>query len=371
MDSTKSIPLVDLGAQYSEIQDEIDFAIKTTIAKTAFIGGQALSDFEKNFAKYCDVEYAVGVGNGTDALELLLDAYGLGPGDEVIVPTMTFAATAEAVVRVGAKPVFVDMDANTLNIDAGQAKRAVTPRTKAIIAVHLYGQPADLDALCDLAESSDLILIEDAAQAHGARWNGRRVGSIGHSAAFSFYPGKNLGAYGDAGAIVTGDERVAGRVRLFANHGRTEKYTHEVAGRSSRLDGLHAAILDVKLRHLDQWNVRRREIAARYTQRLATHVQVVKQDDRCESVFHLFVVQVPDRDNIISEMAKRGVSLGVHYPIPLHQQPAFSEFVSGSDVTSWIASGVADRIVSLPIFPELSDEHVDYIADSLIDVLGA
>lgn len=371
MISNKDIPLVNLSAQYAQIQNEIDSAIADTIAESAFIGGRALSTFEKGFAEFCGVDHAVGVGSGTDALELLLEAYGIGQGDEVIVPTMTFAATAEAVVTVGAKPVFVDIDAKTLNINVNATQQAITPRTRAVIGVHLYGQPADLDALSELAHQSGLVLIEDAAQAHGAFWNGRRVSSIGHAAAFSFYPGKNLGAYGDAGAVVTNDDKIAKHVRLVANHGRTEKYTHQVSGRCSRLDGLQAAILGVKLRHIDAWNARRRQIAARYTERLASRVEIVNQDSRSESVFHLFVVQVPDRDRVRSELAKRGVSTGVHYPIPLHQQPAFLKYVDNNNLATSVASGVAGRVLSLPIFPELSDHDADHVADSLIEVLGA
>jgi len=369
--SSKKIPLVDLKTQYEGIRDQIDQAIHDTILNSAFIGGAALSSFEQNFAAYCGARHSIGVGNGTDALELVLEAMGIGQGDEVIVPSMTFAATAEAVLRVRARPVIVDIDANTLNIDLNAAKAAITPRTRALIAVHLYGQPADLEALCNLALSEQIFLVEDAAQAHGALWNGRPVGAIGHAGAFSFYPGKNLGAYGDGGAVVTNDDEIAQYVRLVANHGRADKYRHQLPGRNSRLDGLQAAILDVKLRHMDDWNSRRRQVAHRYSKYFADRVEVVTQDERAQSVFHLYVVQVSDRDRIREELALEGVSTGIHYPIPLHRQPAFSRFVEGDASKMWVADRVADRIISLPMFPELTDDDVDFIAAAFVQALRA
>ncbi len=370
MTSTRRISLVDLGAQYLAIRGQIDAAIAETIDRSAFIGGDALERFERGFAEYCGVESAVGVASGTDALELILEGLGIGAGDEVIVPSMTFAATAGAVLRVGATPVIVDVDRGTLNIDVKHARAAITPRTRALLAVHLYGQPADLDALGELTESLQLLLIEDAAQAHGARWRSRRVGGFGCAAAFSFYPGKNLGAYGDGGAVVTNDDGLAHHVRLVANHGRTDKYLHEVPGRNSRLDGLQAAILEVKLQHLDAWNASRRRIAALYDERLADRVERVKQDPRAESVHHLYVVEVPDRERVREQLAVQGVASGVHYPIPLHRQPAFERYaIGGREV--WNADLVSDRILSLPMFPELADADAHHVADALLESLGA
>lgn len=366
-----SIPLVDLGSQYALIKHEIDQAIAHTIANSEFIGGPALARFEQKFAEFCHARAAVGVGSGTDALELILEALGIGPGDEVIIPSMTFAATGEAVVRVGATPVIVDVSERTLNIDPQAATLAVSKSTKAILAVHLYGQPADLDALSDLAKAAGVELVEDAAQAHGASWNGQRVGAIGRAAGFSFYPGKNLGAYGDAGAVVTNDQELADRVRLVANHGRTAKYSHEVVGRNSRLDGLQAAILEVKLAYMDRWNMRRREIAERYASRLKGSVEFVAQDARADSVYHLFVAFVPDRDRVRDDLAERGISTGVHYPIPLHRQPAFAEYVAKDQDKKWAADTAAERILSLPMFPELSNDDIDHIAEELLDVLQA
>lgn len=371
METPVKIPLVDLVSQYKLLKSEVDVSIAKTIESSAFIGGRPLRDFESGFADLCSVKHAIGVGNGTDALELIFEAYCISAGDEIIVPSMTFAATAEAVIRVGAKPVFVDSDADTLNMDVAAVRAAVTARTRAIVAVHLYGQPADLDALGEIASEAGLVLVEDAAQAHGARWHGRRIGSIGNAAAFSFYPGKNLGAYGDGGAVTTNDDEIAARVRLLANHGRTEKYTHEISGRNSRLDALQAAVLGVKLTHVDEWNERRRQIAALYTQLLAGKVNIVSQDPRAESVFHLYVIQVAGRDRIRDALSRRGIATGIHYPIPLHRQPAFAQFADTVNPDDWVASRASSRVLSLPIFPELSDDDVHRIANALTDVLDA
>lgn len=362
---------MDLHAQYRSIRSEIDRAIADTIERSSYIGGEALAHFEVEFARFCGVEHAVGVGNGTDAIELTLSALGIGAGHEVIVPAMTFAATAEAVVSVGATPVIVDVDRSTLNVDMEAAGRAVTARTRAILPVHLYGQPADMDAVADLASHHGLHVVEDAAQAHGAEWRGTRVGGLGNAATFSFYPGKNLGAYGDGGCVVTTDGELARRIRLLANHGRTTKYEHEVAGRNSRLDGLQAAILAVKLRHLEAWGARRREIASMYTERLAGVVEVAGQDPRGRSVQHLFVVRVPERDRVRRELSARGISTGVHYPIPLHRQPAYEAFGAPNSPEIWVADEAAACILSLPMFPELSDEAVERVTDTFIDVLDA
>ncbi len=363
------IPLVDLHAQYEGIRPEIDRAIQQTIERSAYIGGESLKQFERSFAQFCGVDHAVGVGNGTDALELTLAALNIGANDEVIIPSMTFAATAEAVVSAGATPVIVDVDRRTLNIDPAEVRGALTERTRAIVPVHLYGQPANTAALAELAVKEGLHVIEDAAQAHGAEWDGTRVGGLGIAATFSFYPGKNLGAYGDGGCVVTRNEKLARRVRLLANHGRTGKYEHEVVGRNSRLDGLQAAILDVKLAHLDDWSARRRAIATAYRERLAGKVEIVHEDRNARSVYHLFVIEVDDRARVREQMQTRGISTGIHYPIPLHRQPAFAPYVQRDPAETWTADEAAARILSLPMFPELTGEAIDRICENLIDVL--
>jgi dTDP-4-amino-4,6-dideoxygalactose transaminase len=365
------IPLVDLAAQYDSIRAEIDDAIRSVLGQGTFVGGPIISEFEEAFAHYCGVPMVVGVANGTDALELILTALGVGSGDEVLVPTMTFAATAEAVVRVGARPVFVDCLPDTLNMDVNHASNLISGTTKAIIAVHLYGQPADLDALGTLAVQQGVTLIEDAAQAHGARWRGRRVGTFGRAACFSFYPGKNLGAYGDAGAVATREEDVARKVRMLANHGRSDKYVHALAGRNSRLDTVQAAILSVKLRHLDVWTARRRALADRYRQQLCEQgIRVVQQNPQAESVYHLFVVLVDRRDAVRERLRAAGISTGVHYPMPLHRQPAFAPFAARSARQTWAVDHIAPRLLSLPMYPELDESDVDRVAQVLMDAAG-
>ncbi len=360
------IRFVDLEAQYWLIKEEIDAAIASVIERSAFVGGPDLSRFEAHFAEYCEVEHCVGVGNGTDALILALWGLGIGPGDEVITTTHTFIATVEAISRVGAHPVLVDVDPETYLIDPAAVEAAVTPRTRAIIAVHLYGQPAPMDALVAIAERHGLALVEDAAQAHGARYEGRRVGSLGDVACFSFYPGKNLGAYGDGGAVVTRDGALAETVRKLSNHGRSEKYLHERVGTNSRLDGLQAAILDVKLVHLDAWNEARREVARAYEAALAELPGVVlpRVREDAEPVWHLYVVQCPDRDGLRAHLADAGIASGIHYPIPVHRQPAYADLGLGPGSLP-VSEAACERILSLPIFPELGADGARYVADAV------
>jgi len=365
---SNAIPFVDLRRQYVRIREEIDVAIQDTLDRAAFIGGAKVAEFEGEFARYCGVSSCVGVGNGTDALFLALRSLGIGPGDEVITVSHTFIATAEGITLTGARPVFVDIDPNTYLMCPDAVEAAITSRTKAVLAVHLYGQAVDMDPLMALAESRGLWVVEDAAQAHGASTGGRRVGSFGDAACFSFYPGKNLGAYGDAGAVVTKDADLALRVRKLANHGRTEKYVHEFPGVNSRLDALQAAVLSVKLRHLDSWTDDRRAAAAAYCDALANVPGVTTPTvrDGAESVWHLFVVQVPDRAKLRAHLADHGVQSGVHYPVPLHLQPAYREPGVAAGAFP-VTEEVTKRILSLPMFPELGCEAAVRVAQIVSD----
>jgi dTDP-4-amino-4,6-dideoxygalactose transaminase len=362
-----AIPLVDLQAQYQTIKTEIDLAIERIVSNTAFIGGNDVKEFEKEFAAYCEVKACTSVGNGTDALYLALRGLGIAPGDEVITASHTFIATSEAISQVGAKPVFVEVEEDTLLISPDAVEAAITPKTKAIIAVHIYGQPCDMDRLMAIAKKHGLKVVEDAAQAHGARWKGQRVGSLGHIACFSFYPGKNLGAYGDGGAVVSNDEDLIKRVRMLANHGRLEKYTHEIEGVNSRLDGLQAAILRVKLPYLDKWNARRDEIAKEYMRALkdsGVRLPVIRPE--AESGWHLFVIRVQDRDGLQQFLKARGVSTGVHYPIPLHRQRAY-EYLQMPEGSLPITEKAATEIVSLPLYSELTDSMLDQVVQAILD----
>lgn len=357
------IQLVDLKSQYDTISDDINQAIQSIIDNSAFVGGKAVREFETDFAAYCNVKACVGVGNGTDAIYLTLRALGIGPGDEVITVPYTFIATTEAITMTGARPVFVDIKEDTMLMNPALLEAAITPQTRAIVPVHLYGQPCEMDSILEIAHRHGLKVIEDAAQAHGAKWRGRRVGSIGDAACFSFYPGKNLGAFGDAGAVVSNDEDLIERVRMLANHGRLEKYTHKIEGVNSRLDGLQAAILRVKLRHLDEWNEKRRHHADFYLDALTDHeIRLPVTHPDASHVWHLFVVRVPDREAFQQRLKSEGIATGIHYPIPLHLQPAYE----GANIpreTLPISEKVAAEVVSLPMYPELSPEQLETILD--------
>lgn len=358
-----TIPLVDLKAQYASIKGEIDAAIEEVLSTCSFVGGKNVRAFESEFAAFCNVEYAVGVGNGTDALQLALLACGIGKDTEVITVSHTFTATAEAIVNVGARPVFVDVN-ETYTIDVSQVADRITPCTQAIIPVHLYGQPADMDPLLSLAEKHGLVVIEDAAQAHGARYNGRRSGSFGHLACFSFYPGKNLGAYGDAGAVITNDSEVAKHIDRLHDHGRTGKYVHERIGFNSRLDALQAAVLRVKLSHLDKWNAARRAHTALYDKLLADVPGVVTPyvSPNVEHVYHLYVIQVPNRDQVQAALKAAGIQTGIHYPIPLHEQPAYAHLGYKPEDFP-VTHALASQILSLPMYPELNEEQIHYVVE--------
>jgi len=363
------IPLVDLRAQYLTIQNEIEEAFARVIKNSAFIGGDDLRQFEKEFAEYCEVKAAVGVGNGTDALYLTMRALGIGAGDEVITVAHTFIATAETISLTGARPIFVDVREDTMLMDGDRLEAAITPRTRAIVPVHLYGQPCDMDRIVEIARRHRLMVVEDAAQAHGARWRGRRVGTFGDAACFSFFPGKNLGAYGDGGAVVSQDEALIQRIRKLANHGRIDKYIHESEGVNSRLDGLNAAVLRVKLRHLDPWNAARRRHAAQYLQLLRGSATLPAVDPRAEPVWHLFVVRVPERDALLAALRQQGIAAGIHYPVPLHRQPAY-EHLKIAEGALPITERVAASIVSLPLYPEMTREQIAAVSRAVIDTVS-
>lgn len=359
------IPLVDLSAQYAAIGAEIDAAIARVVASTEFIMGPDVAAFEAEFAEFCGAQACVGVGSGTAALELTLRALEIGPGDEVITSSHTFIATAEAISAVGARPVFADIDPVTYTLDPAAVAAAVTPRTRAVIPVHLYGQPADMDGIGAVARRYGLAVVEDAAQAHGATWHGRPVGTLGDAACFSFYPGKNLGAYGDAGAVTTNSAPVAERVRLLRNHGRRDKYVHDVVGYGHRLDTLQAAILRAKLPHLPAWTAARRRLAATYTELLADIDVVLPQVAApAASAWHLYVVTTPARDAVLARLKQHGIGAGVHYPVPLHLQPAYAHLGYGKGDLP-ITERVADSCLSLPLYPEMSRAQQERVAEVL------
>jgi len=359
------IPFVDLKAQYVAIKDEVDPAIQGVIDNTSFIMGENVKAFESEFARFCDARFAMGVSSGTDALHLALLACGIGPGDEVITAVNTFIATAEAISHCGARPVFVDIKPDTYNIDPEQIEAKISSRTKALLPVHLYGQPADMDPIMAIARKHNLKVVEDCAQAHGALYKGKKVGTIGDAGCFSFFPGKNLGAYGDGGAVVTNDDAIAGKVRLLRNHGREAKYEHLIEGYCDRLDALQAAILSVKLRKLEGWNQKRREAAKLYDELLGSDGIVTPAEaDGVRPVYHLYVVRVKDRDGLQKDLKEKGIATGVHYPVPLHLQPAYRHlgYVQGDFP---VAEGAAQEILSLPIFPEINNAQITYIANEI------
>jgi dTDP-4-amino-4,6-dideoxygalactose transaminase len=357
------VRFVDLARQYRSLKSEIDSSIASVIDRTAFILGAEVALFEAEFANYCGVQHCVGLGSGTSALEIALMALGIGSGDEVIVPANTYIASASAVSRVGATPVLVDVDPTTSNIDPNLVEAAVTARTRAILPVHLYGRPAEMESILDIARRRKLFVVEDAAQGHGAKYRGAHVGGLGDLAAFSFYPGKNLGAFGDGGAITTNDGELAERVRLLRDFGQTKKYHHVLKGTNSRLDTIQAAILRVKLPHLDAWNAARRVAAARYTDHFRGDGAIVTPEvaPHLESVFHLYVIEVPNRDEVGASLTEAGIEFGIHYPVPIHLQPAYSDL--GHRVGSFPnTEHLAKRIISLPMFGELTSEEVDTVA---------
>lgn len=363
------VPFLDLAAHHTDLLPDLDAIWHDVVAETAFIAGGRAEAFEQSWAEYCGATHAIGVANGTDSIELILRALGIGPGDEVIIPANTFIATAEAAVACGAIPVYVDVDPDTLLVTAENIAPAITPRTAAVIPVHLYGQPCQMDEIMTLAQSHGLAVLEDAAQAHGARWEGKRAGGIGTAASFSFYPGKNLGAFGDAGAVVTNDDELAARVRSLSNHGRAdgEHVVHPLMGRNSRLDGLQAGVLKLKLDHLDGWNAARRSAHKKFMARLADieGVTPVKEHPGAESVWHLNVVQVDHRDLVLKTMQDRGVDVRIHYPQPCHQHPSVID-----QPTLPVVEASTPRLLSLPMFPTITDEQIETVCATLEAVVA-
>ncbi|MDQ3405083.1 MAG: DegT/DnrJ/EryC1/StrS family aminotransferase [Actinomycetota bacterium] len=365
------IPPVDLKFQHNEVADEVAEGWAAVLAKTAFVGGPQVTEFEQAYADYSGVAHAVGVANGTDALELALRAVGVGPGDECVLPTNSFIATAEAVARAGATPVFVDHDEDSFLIDTKAALAAFTDRTKAVLPVHLYGQIAPVEELLAVANEKGVVVVEDAAQSQGARRNGGRSGSLGHIAGTSFYPGKNLGAYGDAGAVTTNDSDLADRVRLLSQHGSSQKYVHSALGFNSRLDTLQAVVLSAKLRRLDTWNAARVAAAEYYGEMLAG-VDGVKAPSVLpgnEHVWHLYVIRVADRDRVVDHLRGNGVGAAIHYPTPIHLTDPFAAFAGGTGSFP-IAERVATEILSLPIYPGITRSQQERVVEVLTEALA-
>lgn len=360
------VPFVDLKLQYQNIRPEIDAAIHSVINETAFISGKYAAAFEEGFASYLGVKHVIACANGTDSLELLLKAFDIGAGDEVIVPANSWISTSECVSTVGAKVVFVDSHPTLYTIDINKIEEKITPRTRAIIPVHLYGCPADMDAIMAFSAKHNLIVIEDCAQAHGATYKGKIVGTIGHASSFSFYPGKNLGAYGDAGGMATNDENIATRVRMMANHGRLGKHDHGVEGRNSRLDGIQGAILSAKLPYLERWTEARISHSEQYSDLLKnTGIQIPSVPDYARHVFHLYVVQINNREYVQEKLKQAGIDTGIHYPIALPLLKAY-EYMGHKPSEFPVASGQMGKLLSLPMYAELTKEQITYVCNTLI-----
>ncbi len=365
------VPQFDLKAQYRALRDEILAAVDRVSRDASFILGEEVARFEEEFAAFCEAKHCVAVNSGTSALHLALLAVGVQPGDEVVTTPNTFIATAEAISYTGAKPVFVDIDPATANLDPQRIEQSITSRTKAIVPVHLYGRPADLDPIIAIAERHEMAVVEDACQAHGARYRGRRIGSIGHASAFSFYPSKNLGAYGEGGALTTNDDRLAQLARTLRDHGQTSRTFHDHIGYNYRMDGFQGAILRVKMRRLEPWTARRREIAVLYEKLLvASGVAMLREDARGESVHHLFVVYVESRNAVRAALEMRGVQTAIHYPRPVHLQKAYS-WLGHRPGSFPNTEHACDRVLSLPLFPEMTNEQAEYTAAALADIVEA
>lgn len=358
------VPFVDLKAQYASLKADLDRAILDAVADTAFISGGRVTRFEQEFARYLGAKHCIAVANGTDALEITLAALGIGEGDEVIVPANTFIATAEAVSNVGARPVFVDVVSETYNIDPARIDERVTERTRAVIAVHLYGLPAEMDTIVEVCGRRRLKLVEDCAQAHGAKYKGRPVGAFGDAATFSFYPSKNLGAFGDAGAIVTNNREMADTARAISNHGQIRKNQHTLVGRNSRMDGIQGAVLSAKLPFLDTWLEARRQHAARYNERLAGKVIIQVAPEASQHTYHLYVVRLPDRDGVAAKLEDAGVETGVHYPVAIPFTEAYRHLgYKPQDLP--VVSAHMSELLSLPMYAELTGEQIDHVSEKL------
>lgn len=361
LESNMKIQLVDLQAQYRLIKNEIDHAIQKVIDHGGFILGPEVSEFEKNFADFCGTSHCIGVASGTDAIHLILRALEIGSGDEVIIPAFTFIASALGISQAGASPVLVDVNEKDALINPDLIENSITPKTKAIMPVHLYGRCSNMDEIKTIAKKHHLYVIEDAAQAHGATYKGKKAGSLGHAAAFSFYPGKNLGAYGDAGAVTTSDHGLAERLILLRNWGSRVKYHHEETGLNSRLDTIQAAILNVKLKYLESWNKQRRKLAKLYDQLLPEFGQPENNAENL-AIYHIYAIKIKNRDEVIKKLVSKGIGAGIHYPFPIHQLKAYQYL---DDKSFPQAEKWATEELSLPIFPELTEEQIYYISQSL------
>jgi dTDP-4-amino-4,6-dideoxygalactose transaminase len=359
------VKLVDLKTQYDSIKEEADSAVQSVINDSAFIKGPYLESFEKNFAEYLGAKHCIGVASGTDALAITLKcAGGIEEGSEIIIPANSFIATAEAASLIGAKPVFVDCNTENYNIDVSKIESAITEKTKAIIPVHLYGQPAEMDEIMTIAKKHNLLVIEDAAQAHGAEYKGSKVGTIGDVGCFSFYPAKPLGAYGDGGAIVTNDDALAEKIRMFRDHGRKSKYEHEFEGTNSRLGGLQAAVLDVKLKHLDEWNEKRKKVAERYNEELKDIVKTLARTPDTTHVYHLYVIQIENRDEAQKKLKAADIETGIHYPIPLPSLEAYKH-LNHKPEDFPIAHELANKILSIPVHEMMGEEQVNHVIETI------
>ncbi len=366
------VPFLDLKAHHAPLRDELIAAITGVIDEAAFAGGPYVAAFEQDFARFCQCEHAIGVGNGTEAIWLPLLALGIGAGDEVLTVPGTFMATAEAITHTGATPVFVDVDESTYTMDPAGLEKALTSRTKAIVPVHLLGQTADMDPIMEFARAHKLAVIEDAAQAHGAEYKGRRAGSIGDAASFSFYPGKNLGALGEAGGVVTNNPELAAKVRTLRDHGQTRKYHHTMVGWNSRMDGMQAAVLRIKLRHLDRANQCRRNHAAWYDRAFAGLEEVItpREADYARHIYHIYAVRVQERDEVMRHLGEHGIGTGIHYPVPVHLQAAYAHLGHGEGSFP-VAEQLAREFLSLPMFPELTPEQLAWVANGLREAVTA
>lgn len=360
------VNFLDLKSQYKSIEKEVDAALKAVLEKTAFAGGPFVASFEENFATYCETDHCIGVSSGTAALWTALLALGVGPGDEVITVPNTFIATAEAVSLCGAKVVFVDIDPETCLMDPKQIEKAITPKTKAIIPVHLFGQMADMDAIMAIAKAKNLFVVEDACQAHGATYKGKKAGSIGDAGCFSFYPGKNLGAYGEAGAVTSHNTDLANAIKMIRDHGQSKKYYHDRVGWNGRMDGIQGAILDVKLTHLESWTEARRKNANLYNQYLNNIPGIIlpKESDTNRHVYHLYVIRTQQREAMLGYLKENEIYCGIHYPVPLHLTGAY-ENLGYAKGTFKKTEQAADEILSLPMFPELTEAQIQFIAEKI------
>ena len=359
------VPFVDLKKQYLSIKDEIDSSIKEVLDNTAFILGKKVEDFEKKFAELCNVKHCIGVNNGTSALRLALQSLNIKPNDEIITTPFTFIATAEAISHTGAKPVFADIDEKTYCIDPEKIRENITKRTKAIMPVHLFGQPADMDPILEIAEKHSIKVIEDAAQAHNASYKNRKAGSMGEISCFSFYPGKNLGAYGEAGAVCTNNEEIAKNLVLLRQHGELVRYYHDIIGDNCRMEAFQGAVLGVKIKYIGEWTEKRRRNAECYNKLLKNlDIALPYEADYARHVYHIYAIRAKNRDKLREFLGKNGIATGIHYPIPVHLQKAYS-FMGIKKGSFPKAEKVADEILSIPMYPELSEEQMEYISDTI------